>query len=95
MDIPLSGLRAAAARMGVSAHNVANVNTAGFRSYRAVQSEQPTGRGTRTHVVRTETPTDLATEMVEQLVSVRYAEANGTVVRYQMEMQGSILDLFA
>ncbi len=94
MDIALSGIRAASMRMAVSAHNVANWITPDYRAYRAVQSELPTQRGTMTRVVRTESPTDLASEMVEQLLSLRYMQANGVVIRRQAEMTGTIINLW-
>ncbi len=65
----LSGLQAARDRQAVSAHNVANVSTPGFKSQRAVQSDQKTGgTGIRSvdsqaqagPVIRTGGPLDLA-----------------------------------
>ena len=48
----LSGLQAAADRQAVSAHNTANLNTAGFKAQRFTQADQKTG-GTKTHSIDT------------------------------------------
>ncbi len=42
-NIALSGMRAAQTQLGVSAHNVANVATEGFKRQTVVQTEQPDG----------------------------------------------------
>jgi len=41
----VSGMRAASQRLDVTAHNVANVNTGGFRAYGAEQTDVVSGTG--------------------------------------------------
>ena len=88
-------MNAGAARLAVSAHNVANWQTPGYRAYRAVPQEPATQRGVRARVVRTDQPPELATEMVEQMVTRRYVQANGTVARASIELLGTVLNIMA
>lgn len=94
-DACVSGIRAAATHLSVSAHNIANVNTDGFKAYRAVSREQPIGQGVRVFVEGTEHATDLAEEMVEQVLALRYAQANRRVFRAQNEALGRLVDMWA
>jgi flagellar basal-body rod protein FlgC len=91
----ISGLYASGVRLAVSAHNVANVMTPDFRASRAIQTESPIRRGTDVYVNQTGSPTDLGEEAIEQASALRYAKANGTLVRVQGRMLGTLIDMFA
>jgi flagellar hook protein FlgE len=95
MDASVTGVRAASVRLAVSAHNVANLNTPDYRALRAVPQELVSQRGVRVNVERSDSPADLATEMVDQLVTLRYAQANMKVIRVQSELEGSLVNMFA
>ena len=94
-DIALTGLQAAATRMAVSAHNIANVSTPKFKTLRAHNFELPTSRGTGVRVLRSDQATDLSYEMVEQVMSLRYGQANAQVVRYDVLRSRDLLDILA
>jgi len=54
--IALSGLDAARTRLSVSAHNVSNMNTEGFKAGISQDVEQPGGRGVRPEVSTRQRP---------------------------------------
>jgi flagellar basal-body rod protein FlgC len=103
----LSGLRAASIRQDVSAHNVANVNTDGFKASRVVQSEAP-GGGTEISDIRpTGAPAvfymqqgqvtegsnvDLAAEITGQIGTLRSFQASLATLRSSDEMTEDLLD---
>ena len=107
LDIAQSGLAAARERLAVSASNVANVSTEGFRASRV--TTQPTaGGGVSTRVADTGTPnpvttdadgrlatlsnTDVTTEAIEQLPAKHAFYANLAVVRTADEMTRTLID---
>ena len=94
MDASITGIRAASDRLAVSAHNVANINTPNFKALRAVAHELPTQRGVSVYTVRSDSGADLGTEMVDQLVTLRYAQANMKVLRVQSDLMGSLVNLW-
>lgn len=108
-DIARTGLAAAGARVGRSAHNVANVNTDGFRAERVVTEEVREGGVTYTATpVETPAPTydrdgrevtgsntDVAQETVEQIGAANAFKANLAVIETDAEMQKTLIDLKA
>lgn len=108
-DIARSGLLAAGARMGRSAHNVANVNTEGFKAERVVTKDaakggvvytaQPTDAPAATYDrdgrQTTESNTDVAAEAVEQIGASNAFAANLAVIKTDAEMQKTLIDLKA
>lgn len=94
-DASVSGIRAASLSLAVSSNNIANINTDGFRASRAVMWEQPVGHGVTVHVEKTDRGADLAEEMVNQLLSLRYGQANGKAFRIESETLGGLLDMWA
>lgn len=95
IDSSVSGIRAATLRLAVSANNVANLNTDGFKASRAVMQEQATGGGVRVHIEKTQHGADLGEEMVEQVLALRYGQANGKVFKVQAEMLGDLINTWA
>jgi flagellar hook protein FlgE len=93
--IAFSGMNAATARMGVSAHNVANVQTAGFRRQQVLQQTQP-GGGVTTRITQAEAAgSDLAADAVQQMTALYSFKANLRTVQVEHEMLGSLLDIKA
>jgi len=105
----LSGLLHQSRRLGVSAHNVANVDTPGFRASRAVASENANG-GVTTQVLPTnDSPalllsdgeqstgsnTDLATEVVTQISARAAYGANLAALKAAQESEEALLDILA
>jgi flagellar hook protein FlgE len=93
--IAMSGMTAATTRLGVSAHNVANVQTPAFRRQQVLQQTQ-TGGGVATSIVQAnDSGTDLATEAVQQMTALYSFKANLRTVQVEHEMLGSLIDLRA
>ncbi len=107
-SIASSGLRAAQLRMDVSANNVANANTPGFKP-QSVQEEAEPGQGGVSARVGRPAPatgdsaseqggrsapsgTSLEGEAVEQIASSYAFTANLQVLRTNDRMMGSLLD---
>lgn len=97
-SIAASGLRAASTQVEASAHNVANVSTAGFRPVRTVSEAQREG-GVSTRIAPAEDPslaglgrvdgasgTDLVDETVQRMLAQRAFSANLAVLRTADEM---------
>lgn len=91
----VSAIEAGAVRMSVAAHNVANMSTEGFRSLRVIQTEQITGQGVKTEVVRSESGIDLVNELVQEKLALRYMQANGRVFGVQSDLLGSLINELA
>lgn len=93
--IALSGLQAAQARLAVSAHNVANMNTPGFAALRVHEQVQPLA-GVHVRVERATGPgVALEAEAVEQRSASLAYTANVAVLRTAQDGTGTLLDLFA
>lgn len=96
--IGLSGMRAAQARLDSSAHNVANVQTPGFRRQQVTQSEGAAGGGVDAQVQQAGQSggpdgfADLAGDLVEQRMSLYSFAANLRTVQTQDELLGTLLD---
>ena len=99
MDISsVSALSASSLRMGISAHDVANVNTPGFSQSRPIQTSQ--NPGTEISAIQKIKPaspdfsaTDLAEETVEQIKSEKDFAANAAVIKTQDKMLGEVVNL--
>ena len=91
----ITAIRAASVRLAISAHNVANVNTPGYHAMRAMIEEQPTQLGVTVRAEQTDQPVDLGREMVDQLMTLRYAQANMKVMKVQDQLSGTLLNMWA
>ena len=91
-SIALSGMRAAQTSLDASAHNVANLNTPGFRRQEVVQTEEKEG-GVSTTITqsRVEGPA-LETDLVAQLQAKNAFLANLSVFKTSNQMAGALLD---
>ena len=98
--IATSGLRAAARRLQVSASNVANMNTDGYKASRTIDTATPDG-GVETSVERVQdagpailrdgqlvegSNTDLVAETVTQIQALQAYRANMTVAKTAAEL---------
>ncbi len=95
MITSLSGIQASRLRMDVSANNVANMMTPGFRASRVALSGRGEMGGVDAKVMETDEPPELAREMVEQIEAGYSMKANGQVVKIKSDMQKSLLDILA
>jgi flagellar hook protein FlgE len=91
-SIALSGMNAAQTTLNSSAHNVANLNTTGFRRQEVVQSEQA-GGGVATVMMKSSAEgAALETDVVAQLQAKNAFLANLRVFKTGNEMAGALLD---
>jgi len=93
--IATAGLRAADVALRASAHNLANLQTEGFRRERVVQAAQADG-GVVASTVRSpiEGPS-IHDDLVAQLQARNAFLANLTVFRAGVGATGSLLDVYA
>ena len=83
----VTSIKALDQRMSVSAHNVANVNSTGYKARRAIQSEGPSVRVTMTNA-----GTDLVNEaLIQNRIVIDYKAALSALRTYK-EMQKDTLD---
>jgi len=88
----LSGMRAAQAALGASAHNIANLATPDFRRAQVVQSTT-LGGGVTTAATQADAPRHaIETDMVDQLVARNAFLANLAVFKSGDQMLGALLD---
>ena len=94
--IASSGLQAAQLRLDSSAHNVANMNTPGFRRQAVEQQAAPDQGGVQAQTIRMPAPgVALEQDEVEQMAASYAFKANVLVLRTAKEMTGSLLDVRA
>ena len=106
-DTNLSALSALGTAQAVSANNVANVNTDGFKASSVNLESGPDGQGVRVGAINESTNagpvigdvehsnTDLGTEMVDMMTTSRAFSANVAAVRVSEEMTGHLLNMIA
>jgi len=109
LSISASGLQAARTGLQVSAHNTANINTAGFKKQSVIELEAPSG-GVYTHIRRINTPgspylnpltgeisegsnVNLVTEMANLIQSLCFARSNASAIRARDELLGFIINI--
>jgi flagellar hook protein FlgE len=91
-SIAQSGLGAASLQLQSSAHNIANLQTPGFRRQQVVQQAQP-GGGVNAEVTRAAAPgDDRAADVVGQIEASLVYRANLAVLRTGDRMLGSLVD---
>lgn len=96
MGIALSGMRSAQTRVGVSAHNVANLLTEGFRPQRAVQTSVASGGSQATVATASSAePVRLEQEIIDQIVAKTQFKASARVLEVGLDLKGSLLDILA
>lgn len=94
-SIALSGMAAAQTTLNSSAHNIANVNTAGFRRQEVIQTEQPSS-GVSASIKKSRTDgAALESDIVAQLQAKNSFLANLAVFKTSNKLAGSLLDTSA
>ena len=95
LGIALSGMQSAQTRVGVSAHNVANLLTEDFRPQRTLQTTRASGGSqARVEQSRDPAPVSLSREIVGQIQASTQYSASARVFAVGAEMRGTLLDLF-
>lgn len=94
-SIALSGMNAAQTTLNSSAHNVANMNTSGFRRQVVVQSAQTGGGVSTSTTTATELGASLETDVVTQLQAKNAFLASLAVFKTSDKMAGALLDMKA
>jgi len=94
-SIALSGMNAAQTRLQASAHNIANLDTPGFKRQEVSQSTVTEG-GTLAQVSDSAgSSVELETDMVQQLQAKNSYLANLSVFKANNAMLGTLLDIKA
>lgn len=106
-DVNLSALNSLGVVQQVSANNIANVNTDGFKASSVALESGPGGQGVRVSDISessgpgaivngVETSnTDIGTEMVDMMTTGHAFSANVAAVRATEEMTGHLLNMIA
>ena len=88
-----SGLQAAQLGLDASAHNVANLNTPGFRRQVVEQTEAPGSNGVQASVQRDgQVGSALEKDVVEQMSATYAFKANVQVIKTNDQMMGALLN---
>lgn len=93
--IALSGMNAAPTTLNSSAHNVANMNTSGFRRQEVVQSAQAGGGVSTTLTTASAVGSSFETDVVTQLQAKNSFLASLAVFKTSDKMAGALLDMTA
>lgn len=93
--IATSGLRAADAALRASAHNLANLQTEGFRRERVVHTAQADGGVISSTVRAQEQGSSIHEDLVAQLQARNTLLANLAVFQAGHRAKGSLLDVYA
>ncbi|MDD2882428.1 MAG: flagellar basal body protein [Rhodoferax sp.] len=91
-SIALSGMNAAQATLNSSAHNIANMNTAGFRRQEVFQTAQSEGGVSASLTAAAAPGPSLVTDVVAQLQAKNSFLANLAVFKTSDKMAGTLLD---
>jgi flagellar hook protein FlgE len=90
--ISLRGMNAAQTALNATAHNIANISTAGFRREQVTQSAVADGGVTASLSQATNEGAALETDVVGQLVAKNQFLANLAVFKTNDKMMGALLD---
>lgn len=93
--IGLSGMQAATTRLDVSAHNIANSQTAKFQRQVVNQQSQESGGVTASVAQALEIGPELAKDLIEQRMASDTYRANLRSIQTDQRMLGSLLDIEA
>lgn len=92
-SIALSGMNASQTALNASAHNIANMNTDGFRRQEVVQNVQAGGGVTTTLATASTDGASLETDVVTQLQAKNAFLANLAVFKTSDKMAGALLNM--
>ena len=93
--ISLSGMQAAQTAVSASAHNIANLSTAGFHREHVAQSTAAAGGVTTSLQQASQAGHALEADVVDQLMAKNQFLANLAVFKAGDQMMGSLLDATA
>jgi flagellar hook-associated protein FlgK len=91
-SIALSGMNAAQATLNSSAHNIANMNTTGFRRQEVVQTARAEGGVSTSLTAAGAEGSSLVTDVVAQLQAKNSFLANLAVFKTSDKLAGTLLD---
>ena len=91
-SIALSGMRAAQTSLQAGAHNIANLNTEGFRREQVANESMPSGGVAATVSQLPNVGNAMETDLVGQLQAKNAFLANLAVFRAHDSLMGSLLD---
>ena len=91
-SIALSGMNAAQTTLNSSAHNIANINTPGFRRQEVVQAAQAEGGVSTSLTTAGSEGPSLVTDVVAQLQAKNSFLANLAVFKTSDRIAGTLLD---
>lgn len=94
-SIAQSGLQAAQARLGASAHNIANMQTDGFKRETVSAQATPQGGVVVSISQAAQAGSDLTQDVVDQMSAKNAFMANVQVLKTADQMMGSLLDVRA
>lgn len=95
-SIAQSGLQAAQMRLDASAHNIANMNTPGYRRLRAEQAEVAGPAGVNATLQRApQEGVALEQEVVDQMTATYAFKANLQTIQAEDRMLGALLKVRA
>ena len=92
-NAPLSGLAAAALSQDITANNIANISTPGYKEKRAIQSESAISGTLISSVQTTDKEPDLSKSMVDLSINKNTYSANLKMIKAQDRMLGTLLDI--
>jgi len=92
-NIGFSAVRAFTSKFTATAHNIANVNTEGFKSIDVRLKEEKAGVGI--NIVQTESDVDVAKEMTNVILSKNGIALNLSVIKAENSIYKSIIDVIA
>jgi flagellar basal body rod protein FlgG len=93
LSIAASGIQAANTELNVTANNIANMNTPGFKPSRVDLAAAPSGGVDVVRIEPLQKEVDPATEMVKLKQEVLTYDANGLLVNVADRMYGSLLNV--
>lgn len=91
-SISLSGMNAAQTQLQSSAHNIANMNTEGFKRQEVTQAAQTQGGVSASVKTADEVGSAVLTDVVTQLQAKHAFIANLAVFKTQDKIAGALLD---
>lgn len=106
-DTNLSALSALSTVQEVSANNIANVNTDGFKASSVLLETGPEGQGVNVGAIQESTApgtvigdvetsnTDIGREMVDMITTSHAFSANAAAIRTSEQMTGHLLNMVA
>lgn len=91
-SIAQSGLQAAQTRLGVAAHNIANMQTEGFRRETVSSQAAPQGGVVVNISQAAQVVSDVTQDVVDQMSAKQAFMANVQVLKTADQMMGTLLD---